>query len=616
MSTLGTPSSKVDPEVARFWRAVKLRIEKLSAGPGSSAGSSLRTIVYADNDDGFVGLPPAPTGLRATGAFSTIILEWDAPAGGVGFVTEVWRSQVDDLGTAVKVLQAPPHLLLIADHTLPEVSLAQTYYYWIRFRTSSGEGPFNAAAGTPASTASDPEYVLDLLAGEITKSTLHQALTEEITLTTEVADRVAQWSDQIAEAVLEALLDSDATKESEAVSREALAVKVRDNTADIVSINTVSADSDSAVAREIHSIRTAIDDPANGLSTKASITELNEAKSDIYGSSAEMFTGLSSTFSSLSNNIASKASITDVNTVLANTGSATATAVRQLVAGASVGGQTVLEIKSAVDAHSGQYTVKVDANGNIAGFGLMNDGATSLFEVVADRFAIVNASGSGTKVPFVVDAAAGVVMDTALIKDGTITSAKIASLAADKIVATSLSAISANMGNLTSGIITLTGPSSWIASSNYVNGVSGLAISGNGDAEFNSVYARGNIEATSLKAGSAIVDTLNISGQAITVPAFVANNNYTITLNYYIPSQESANYSVFIAGYITNTYQSSLFLEINGVTAWSGSLPSGSFASMSYCATLASNTWHTITYRSSHTGNINYSSLYAMAVKR
>jgi len=418
---------------------------------------------------------------------------------------------------------------LIADYTLPDVSLEQTYYYWIRFRTSAGEGPFNGAAGTPAATASDPEYVLDLLAGEITSSELHQALTEEITLSTENTERISELSDQIAEAVLEALLDLDTTKESEAVSREAIAVQVRDNTADIVSINTVSADSDSAVAREIHSIRTAVDDPVNGLSTKASIAELNEARSDIYGSSAEMFTGLSATFSSLSSDIDSKASITDVNTALANTGSATATAVRQLVAGASVGGKTVLEIKSTVDTHSGQYTVKVDANGNIAGFGLMNDGATSLFEVVADRFAICNTSGTGVKFPFIVDSVAGVVMDTALIKDATITSAKIASLAADKIVATALSAISANLGNVTSGTVTLTGESSYIRSSNHVSGVSGFAIDGTGAAEFNSVYARGNIEASSLKANTAMVNTLHVGGEQITVARY-ASGVYTCSV--------------------------------------------------------------------------------------
>jgi hypothetical protein len=46
--------------------------------------------------------------------------------------------------------------------------------------------------------------------------------------------------------------------------------------------------------------------------------------------------------------------------------------------------------KSVTKGVYGQYTVKIDANGKVAGFGLMNDGTTSLFAVVADRFAITH----------------------------------------------------------------------------------------------------------------------------------------------------------------------------------------------------------------------------------
>lgn len=84
-----------------------------------------------------------------------------------------------------------------------------------------------------------------------------------------------------------------------------------------------------------------------------------------------------------------------------------------------------------------EYSVVVDANGKVAGFGLSAEvssttGAqTSTFAVRADRFYIDNNSGSSV-VPFIVENDI-VYIDTARIKDASIESAKIGSLNADVI---------------------------------------------------------------------------------------------------------------------------------------------------------------------------------------
>lgn len=181
MSSLGTPSSKVDPEVARFWRAVKLLIE----GNDPLVRRSAVTTALRDLEQGLTptpGIIPAPTGLIATGLFAKILLEWNAPGDGGAYTTEVYRSQTDDLGTAVMVLRVPPELTMVVDDTLPEVSIGQTYYYWIRFASETGVSLFNQAAGTAATTATDPAYILEILAGEITASELHATLTSRIDL--------------------------------------------------------------------------------------------------------------------------------------------------------------------------------------------------------------------------------------------------------------------------------------------------------------------------------------------------------------------------------------------------------------------------------------------------
>ena len=67
---------------------------------------------------------------------------------------------------------------------------------------------------------------------------------------------------------------------------------------------------------------------------------------------------------------------------------ATATSVDTLqttVAGNTASIQTA---QSSIDGINLQYTVKLDSGGKISGFGLMNDGATSAFDVRADRFSI------------------------------------------------------------------------------------------------------------------------------------------------------------------------------------------------------------------------------------
>ena len=110
-------------------------------------------------------------------------------------------------------------------------------------------------------------------------------------------------------------------------------------------------------------------------------------------------------------------------------------------------------IKTDIQDLEGQYSVKIDNNGHVAGFGLSNTtttaGPTSAFIVRADKFAVINpastADGLGTttptaaNVPFFIDSGTTYIK-AAAIKDASITSAKIGSVSADQISAGTLSA--------------------------------------------------------------------------------------------------------------------------------------------------------------------------------
>ena len=122
---------------------------------------------------------------------------------------------------------------------------------------------------------------------------------------------------------------------------------------------------------------------------------------------------------------------------------------------------------------SSQYTVKLDNAGHVSGFGLsntVNNGTpTSAFIIRADRFAIVNPSASSQQtnspgntssliVPFVVQSnstsingetvPAGVYMDTAFIKNGSITNAFIGDAAIDNAKIANIDAGKINAGTI------------------------------------------------------------------------------------------------------------------------------------------------------------------------
>lgn len=190
--------------------------------------------------------------------------------------------------------------------------------------------------------------------------------------------------------------------------------------------------------------------------------------------------------------LASADVVSTINTEVFPNGSANASSIDTVQA--TVNGQTssIQTLQTVVgDSDSGlssQYSVKLDNAGHIAGFGISNtdnDGTpTSAFIVRADRFAIVNPSASSQQtnspgntsnliVPFTVQATAttingvsvpaGVYMDTAFIRNGSITNAfigdaaidnaKISNLSADKITAGTIATSRLNIDSttLTSG---------------------------------------------------------------------------------------------------------------------------------------------------------------------
>lgn len=171
--------------------------------------------------------------------------------------------------------------------------------------------------------------------------------------------------------------------------------------------------------------------------------------------------------------------------------------------------------KAEGDALEGQYTVKIDVNGRVAGFGLANTSAAydggihSEFAVVADRFSIVNTSTNISVVPFIVTTVAtvlngvsvpaGVYIAEAFIKNGAIANAKIGNLAVDNAKIADLAVNTAKIADLA---------------------VSEAKIE---NAAISNAKIR-DAAITSAKIQDLSVDTIKITGNAVSQSAFATTN--------------------------------------------------------------------------------------------
>ena len=120
--------------------------------------------------------PVAPSNLTAAGAFTSITLTWSTAGYGNHAYTEIWRSQANALGGAT--LLSTSNAFVYTD----EVGYDQTYFYWVRYvSTSDVEGPWNDTEGTSATTAVNVGAVMNSLSENLSNLPGYSTLTGLIT---------------------------------------------------------------------------------------------------------------------------------------------------------------------------------------------------------------------------------------------------------------------------------------------------------------------------------------------------------------------------------------------------------------------------------------------------
>jgi predicted phage tail protein len=202
-------------------------------------------------------------------------------------------------------------------------------------------------------------------------------------------------------------------------------------------------DADKAVAGSVNARIEAIKDSftspdMTGYATKASVDSINDVTATSTSANAKTLAALKAQVNDAATGLPiAMANITALNDVSATSTSAAAKSLYQLTSRLNNVGTVTMEQAfstqaTKIDGLSGQYSLKIDNNGYIAGFGLSSSTSTagestSEFIIYADKFALVMPSYPGVK-PFTIGTVGGVprvILSNALIGDASISSAMI-----------------------------------------------------------------------------------------------------------------------------------------------------------------------------------------------
>ena len=355
----------------------------------------------ATDEVGDVVVPPAPTSLTASGLFTDVLLSWNqstntAPYGNHAF-TEIWRSQNEDLSSAVLV--GTTNAFIYTDKGLEYDS---TYYYWVRF----------------ISTTNTPGVYSNMASGTTVEN---------------IGATMAALSETLADLPGYNLLATSTTAAT--IIKSSSEPSTRTN-GDALQPNDIWFDTDDG---QIYTRNT---------SNNAWVAGRDATLVNVFGSTS--FTG-----STLTAAMATAQS--DIVTVT-NAQSATATSVTNLTSTVGTNTSSISTLNTTTASHTGDLNamfvlqVATESNGSKSAAGMVigsnasnGSGAQSYVQFQADKFAIW--SGSSNIAPFIVSGGT-VFIDNARIQSGAITEAKIGSAAVTEAKIGTAAITEAKIGNL------------------------------------------------------------------------------------------------------------------------------------------------------------------------
>jgi hypothetical protein len=448
------------------------------------------------------------------------------------------------------------------------------YFYWIQFvsvNATTGE-PIGPASAVPMSSIQ--ETIQDLT-GLIDAGVLAESLKTEIA-------RIGTIDNSLAQEVLNRIGANNVLADA------------------MVELQTETGQAMTFILDEVNQ-RTTADD--------AMITSVNALIAGINGDYAAV--------------VAQQSVLVDADEALA----ASVVTAQSVLNGSIASVQTTLQTNiNAVDGEvtnlGALYTATVDVNGLIGGFGVYNDGTTVEAGFDVDRFWIGRTTNKAK--PFIIDNGVVYINEAAIQKltfsklrdeagafvvaNGKV---KAAYIEADQLIVganqvSGLGALAA-LGSVTVGSNIEFGDGTTLSQGDFVNRLSKI---GSGNI---STFLDG-AAITNAYLGNASVDTLKVAGNAITAPAYTSGGVSDITLTYN-HGDATGTYPVFIFWSLVQSYDSIIYLSVDGVIKGSETPTGGTLATQGVMLSLGPGN-HPIRLWSSDTRNTNRSSIYAIATKR
>ena len=405
---------------------------------------------------GTIETPRAPSGLTASGALASIIVSWNGPQYKGHAYTEIWAHTSDLIGDAVLVGMTagnnfahtlgaaatryywvrnvnqngvvsafnatngtqgstgedPAYLLTVLTDEITATQLASSLGTRIdlidgadtvvgsvnervkieRLARQSSDSDINSAISSEESARQSADAATTSQVNNAISQTQNNAaavISEQTTRADADAATASQLNGVVSETQTNsAAISSEITARTTATSAVAaqlvgMEATVNNNTAALATELTTRADEDSSVAAQSTGLSAVVS------GNTAAIGAESTARSDADSANAAQTTVISSTVNNAQAAIATEATTRATND--------TANASQITTLQSSVGGNTasISTQQTAINGLEAQYTVKIDNNGHLSGFGLASNTATSgdvfsEFMVSADRFSIVD----------------------------------------------------------------------------------------------------------------------------------------------------------------------------------------------------------------------------------
>ena len=565
---LPSAPNKADPELKKFLdkmvEAVEIRLGR--RGDPRDRAITLRELIssglakelaanpYDPNAIDF-GVPSSdnlnlsqavgkPENLQASAAFSTALIQWDLWKHRNHFRTHIYRNTSDIRSTAVFIGTSDGQFF-----TDEDVTSGTTYYYWARHENTHGDmSEWNAESGTSATVAQDVLYILNLLAGAIDSSHLAASLATDV-------GRIPGWH---------TLIGNYSPSTVNYRSLTDINSQVTTTAGNFTTLNTTVTGA-GGHSSKITSLETTVNNPTTGVVATSSALDVLETKvgySYLPNSGNRLFDNsgaIKSSTDATAYNTANGYTSGHANYVAWQDGMGAAQMSTRIQVDDGTGTFHTLEQQAqtihGTNGLSSQYSVKINANGHVAGFGLASSSptagnTTSEFIVAADKFSIVDPAG-GTGVPVFttvtstqvvngVTVQPGVYIDGLKVQDGSITNVKLGNAIVDDAKISSVDAGKISSGTMDTGRLNVDGATL------DSNNAGALQVA--------------NLGITSAKIGNAEVGTLKIQDQAVVHPyGLSGTGGISVAYN---ASNTVTSWTAIDNGGVTMTYNQ----VVNGVT--------------------------------------------------